>query len=334
MKCSQCGEANEKDSRFCQSCGEPLVPANPLKKLLYKQNTIRPDMHDPNRARAASPNEVMPGEVYEPRRPSEKKRRRRRARQRDLRIPRDGAHVTIRRGRTAKQTQSDRVYRSRLPFVITAFLTAFLSIFQFIIPFFGWVSYEYEVADLSTFSFSLENMSMNSPSNDELDLIELAGKFYQNEDIYTFITGDPEFNYDDSLVDNVLSSISSDYTEVKAKIEDGYSKGRTAAFAVSCVFLAGLVLYIVFIALVLLRRRIGAAAIGITASLFYAAGCIGVMYAVNLVNQVVEKNNVIKYFIDAKYQTLDMPYVGLALSGAIIMLCVVFVILGINTRRR
>ena len=175
---------------------------------------------------------------------------------------------------------------------------------------------------------------MNSPSNDELDLIELAGKFYQNEDIYTFITGDPEFNYDDSLVDNMLSSISSDYTEVKAKIEDGYSKGRTAAFAVSCVFLAGLVLYIVFIALVLLRRRIGAAAIGITASLFYAAGCIGVMYAVNLVNQVVEKNNVIKYFIDAKYQTLDMPYVGLALSGAIIMLCVVFVILGINTGRR
>ena len=84
MKCRECGEINDKGSRFCSACGEPLVPANPLKKLLYKQNTIRPDMHDPNRAKAASPNEVLPGEVYEPRRPSAKKRRRRKRRRRLL----------------------------------------------------------------------------------------------------------------------------------------------------------------------------------------------------------------------------------------------------------
>lgn len=334
MKCSQCGEANEKDSRFCQSCGEPLVPANPLKKLLYKQNTIRPDMHDPNRARAASPNEVMPGEVYEPRRPSAKKRRRRRARQRDLRIPRDGAHVTIRRGRTAKQIHSDRVYRSRLPFVITAFLTAFLALFQFIIPFDNWVSYDCSVVDTTTLSFDLSSVSMKSLSNGELDLIDLAGRFYQNDDIFTFATGDSDFTFEDSLLDKGLSAFMADYDRVKQSVNDGYAKGRTAAIAVSCVFMASLVLYLAFIALVLLRRRIGAAALGISASLLYGAGCIGVMYAVKLLNQVIDANNSISFLIDLNIKTLDMPYVGLALSGAIIMLSVVFVILGINTRKR
>ena len=84
MKCRECGEINDKDSRFCSACGEPLVPANPLKKLLYKQNTIRPDMHDPNRAKAASPNEVFPGE-YAPRGSADMPRR--------VEVRGEGAHV-------------------------------------------------------------------------------------------------------------------------------------------------------------------------------------------------------------------------------------------------
>ena len=61
-------------------------------------------MHDPNRAKAASPNEVFPGE-YAPRGSAEAPRR--------VEVRGEGAHVTIRRGRSARQIESDRAGRGR-----------------------------------------------------------------------------------------------------------------------------------------------------------------------------------------------------------------------------
>lgn len=214
-----------------------------------------------------------------------------------------GARVTVRRGKRASETESDRVYRSRLPFIITAFLAAAVSVVQFILPFFKWVSYSYMILG-------------NNVSNDKLDLITLADRFYKNDDLVTFVTGSED-------VFGVKRLIPSEAL-------DKFSQGRSAAIAVSYIFIASLVLYLAFIVLVLLRKRIGAAALGITASLLNAAGCMGVMYAVKLLVEAEEKYNTFSW-ISIEIKALEMPYAGLAVSGIVIMLCVVFVILGINT---
>ena len=236
------------------------------------------------------------GEPLKPSKPQKKKDNKKSA-------SKKGARVTVRRGKRASETESDRVYRSRLPFIITAFLAATVSVVQFILPFFKWVSYSYMILG-------------NNLSNDKLDLITLADRFYKNDDLVTFVTGSED-------VFGVKRLIPSEAL-------DKFSQGRSAAIAVSYIFIASLVLYLAFIVLVLLRKRIGAAALGITASLLNAAGCMGVMYAVKLLVEAEEKYNTFSW-ISIEIKALEMPYAGLAVSGIVIMLCVVFVILGINT---
>lgn len=263
MRCKNCGELNEKDSLFCQECGEPLKHSKPQKQ-----------------------------------KESPKKNKKS--------YSKKGARVTVRRGKQALETESDKAYRSRLPFIITAFLAAAVSVVQFIVPFFKWVSYSYMILG-------------NNVSNDRLDLIALADRFYKNDDLVTFVTGS-----EDVLGIKKL---------IPSEALDKFSQGRTAAIAVSYIFIASLVLYLAFIVLVLLRKRIGAAALGITASLLNAAGCMGVMYAVKLLVEAEEKYNSFSW-VTIEIKALEMPYVGLAVSGLVIMLCVVFIILGINTGKK
>lgn len=87
------------------------------------------------------------GEPLNPSKPQKKKDNKKSA-------SKKGARVTVRRGKRASETESDRVYRSRLPFIITAFLAAAVSVVQFILPFFKWVSYSYMILgnNLSTTS--------------------------------------------------------------------------------------------------------------------------------------------------------------------------------------
>ena len=236
------------------------------------------------------------GEPLKPSKPQKKKDNKKSA-------SKKGARVTVRRGKRASETESDRVYRSRLPFIITAFLAAAVSVVQFILPFFFFFSYSYMILG-------------NNISNDKLDLITLADRFYKTDDLVTFVTGSED-------VFGVKRLIPSEAL-------DKFSQGRSAAIAVSYIFIASLVLYLAFIVLVLLRKRIGAAALGITASLLNAAGCMGVMYAVKLLVEAEEKYNTFSW-ISIEIKALEMPYAGLAVSGIVIMLCVVFVILGINT---
>ena len=99
------------------------------------------------------------GEPLKPSKPQKKKDNKKSA-------SKKGARVTVRRGKRASETESDRVYRSRLPFIITAFLAAAVSVVQFILPFFKWVSYSYMILG-------------NNVSNDKLDLITLADRFYK-----------------------------------------------------------------------------------------------------------------------------------------------------------
>lgn len=266
MKCKNCGDINEEGSLFCQECGEPLVDSAKTKK--HKTDNKKPD--------------------------SEKTKSKK------------GARVTVRRGRRARETESDRIYRSRLPYLITAFLAAAVSVVQFVLPFFNWVSYSYMLLG-------------NNVSNDKLDLIDLANRFYKNDNLVTFVTGSEDVYGIKKLI--------------PGEAHEKFSQGRTAAIYVSYIFIISLVLYLAFIILVLLRKRIGAAALGIIASLVNALGCMGVMYAVKLLVEAEAEYNSFSW-ISIELKALEMPYAGLAVSGIIIMLCVVFVILGINTGKK
>ncbi len=275
MKCKNCGEINEKDSLFCQECGKPLKSSKPQKQKKSPQKNNNSEIRRRNSA---------------PKKRASKK----------------GARVTVRRGKRASETENDRLYRSRLPFLITAFLAAAVSVLQFIIPFYKWVSYSYMFFG-------------NNVSNGKLDLIDLADRFYKNENPVTFVTGSDD-------VFGINNYIPSD-------INKKFLQGRSAAIAVSYIFIISLVLYLAFIVLVLLRKRIWAATLGIVASIVNAAGCIGVLYAVKLLVEAEKKYNSFSW-ISIEFKALEMPYVGLAVSGIIIMLCVVFVILGINTGKK
>lgn len=289
MKCQTCGAVNETGAAFCEACGEKLTSG----KTLDNSKPLSPKTDLPEKTSGAFPNKA-PGFAAPPtsfcatapapvRKPPRKKTR-----------------------KQLRREKRDAYVRSRLPFIITSFLAALVSLAQFVIPFYEWVSYEF-----SLLGYNLSKGAFN--------LIDLAYKFYYNDNLYSFVMG------------------SADTYGVSAWIPDSvhqqFAEGRTAAIWVSVIFVVSLVLYLAFIVVVGLRRRIGAAALGIAASVFNAFGCIGVMYAVRLLNDMVVKYDNYSWNV-VDFQTLAMPYVGLALSASVIILCVAFIILGIHTKKK
>lgn len=195
--------------------------------------------------------------------------------------------------------------KSRVPYLIVSHLTAALAVLCFVFPLWEWVSYHFQLLDWSVL-------------DGRLSLLELAKKLYEDNSIVRFVTG-----ADNEMIQSMVPN----------GINAAYTQARLAGLAVAIVFLIALVLFFLFILMVLFRQRRVAAGFGITAALLYGGSCIGVMYAVNILNGIVLEYDNVSWNI-IQFKLLNIPYAGLGVAALILVLCIVFAALGAGTDRR
>lgn len=208
--------------------------------------------------------------------------------------------------RTRRTEQSYALRRkSRAPFILVSVLTALMSLICFALPLQTWISYNYQLlgADIS---------------EGRLTLFELAQRFYKNDTVLPLITG----RTDNFGVESLIPE----------SVNVQYAQGRFAVMILTAVFLFSLLLWVFFIIAVLCRARKTAATLGIFAAILYGACSAAVMYGVKLVREAVEQESFSWIYIDIKL--LDAPYIALALSALLAVLCVIFAILGAGTSKR
>lgn len=314
MICEHCGKNNHNSATVCRSCGQKLHRSEVRIPLRYGK-THRPaaDSGDDQRDKAASPNEYFPNEIYygeqqpfqgaqgDPSAPP----------------PVPPAYNNTPQGYNVPQSyNAPQGYappyaapvpvrrKSRVPYLVVSFLTALLSLLCFALPFQAWVSFDYQLLG-------------ESLSNGRLSLVELARRFYENNSIVSLVTGsDNEF----------LNAILPD------SVQNAYTQGRLFALGLALVFLLALVLFVLFILMVLLRLRGAAASLGITAALLYGGACVGLMFAVRRLNEIVIRYDNVSWNL-IQYKLLNAPYYALATAALILVLCIVFAALGAGTKR-
>ncbi len=333
MICKNCGAQNPAGAFHCRLCGKPLpvesAPENydpPQTENHYeydfepKYEDIEASRRDETpREKASSPDEYFISDLYgetepyyaKPKSKSHKKKREETSEYFPEYYPNQPQTGEYRdRGGYDPYHYTESApavkRKSRIPFILVSFLTALLSIYCFILPFQQWVSYHYEVLGYEV-------------SDGKLTLIELAKRFYENDSVVPLVTGKQDNFGVESLVPE--------------KVNDQYTQARLLVLVLGCMFLFALLLYVIFILTVLFRSRGAAATFGIMASIIYGGCTIGVMYIVRIVNDaVIEYDNYSWNFV--KFKILTAPYAALGLSALIILLCIVFAILGIGTKKR
>lgn len=300
MICEHCGKNNHNSATVCRSCGQKLHRSEVRIPLRYGKTHRPADGGDTQRDKAASPNEYFPNEIYY-------------GEQR----PFQGAQGDPPAASPVPPAYMPPAYpppyaapvperrKSRAPYLVVSFLTAAVSLLCFALPFQLWVSFDYQLLG-------------ESLSNGRLTLVELARRFYENNNIVSLVTGsDNEF----------LNAI------LPGSVQASYAQARLAALGLALVFLLALVLYVIFILMVLLRLRGAAAALGITASLLYGGASVGVMFAVRRLNEIVIEYDSVSWNL-IQYKLLNAPTYALATAVLIFILCIVFAALGAGTKRK
>ncbi len=195
--------------------------------------------------------------------------------------------------------------KSRVPFILVSVLTALMSLICFALPFQMWISYNYQILG-------------NDVSEGRLTLVELAQRFYKNDTVLPLITGRTDNFGAESLIPESVNA--------------QYAQGRFAVMILTGVFLFSLLLWVFFIIAVICRARKTAATLGIFAALLYGSCSAAVMYGVKIVREAVEQESYSWIYIDIKI--LDAPYITLALSALLAVMCVIFAILGAGTGKK
>ena len=333
MICRHCGAKNQAGSFHCRLCGKPLpVDSTPdnfdttQTEQKYDYYDYEPEYEDIEasqpredlRDKASSPDEYFISDLYgetEPyyAKPKSKTRKSKREETSEY-FPeyyptstQTGEYRDERGYDSYSYTDSAPAVRrkSRLPYILVSILTALLSVLCFVLPFQQWVSYHYEVIGYEV-------------SDGNLTLIELAKRFYENESIVPLVTGkEDNFGIESLVTENVNGQ---------------YTQGRLLVLVIGCMFLFALLLYVIFILTALFLQRGAAATFGIIASLIFGGCTMGVMYIVKTVNDVAHDE--LSSLIYVNFDSMTAPYAALGLSALIILLCILFAILGIGTKRR
>lgn len=314
MKCMYCGADNPQQAQACFRCGRELQAARPVRRR-RAEDTRQPDEVDDARQYVYSPDEVIQsapdyGET-EPFAPTRQKRRR--PVQQNVRQGYPDGQSAYPNAQQAYPNQPpaypNAQYRprrkSRVPYLVLSFLTAAVSVLAFFLPFAQWVSYEFQLLGYDV-------------QSGRFTLFELTKKFYENDNIFSMISG-ADNEYIQSLIPQ--------------EVNQQFATGRLFVLGVALAFIVALLLYLLMILSVLLRARGAAAALGIIGSLFYAGGTLGIMYAVRVVNNIVVYYDSLSWNL-VQIKLLDMPYAALALSALIFFMCILFAVLGAGTRRR